>query len=141
MTTPRRPECTVPLVEVAITEFDLACLPETGTVFDRLLTLHPGQVVVDLSDCRHIDAAGIGLLLDVHRRMVRIGGVLSVRNPNPRIARILQTARLDQILPVHVDGAAPPATTTAPGAVSSDAAVSAAGHPTVYGRAAVTVRS
>ena len=141
MTAPRRPECTVPLVEVAITEFDLACLPETGTVFDRLLDLHPNQIVVDLSDCRHIDAAGIGLLLDVHRRMVRAGGVLSVRDPNPRIARILQTARLDQILPVHVDGAAAPAVTTGPGAVSTDAAVGAAGHPTAYGRAAVTVRT
>ncbi|MEV6692853.1 STAS domain-containing protein [Micromonospora sp. NPDC051196] len=141
MTAPRRPECTVPLVEVAITEFDLACLPETGAVFDRLLTLHPKQVMIDLSGCRHIDAAGIGLLLDVHRRMVRTGGVLSVRNPNPRIARILQTARLDQILPVHTDGGAVSAVTTDPGAASTDAAVGATGHPTAYGRAAVPVRT
>lgn len=92
--------CTLPLVEVCITEFDLACLPATGAVFDRLLTLHPAQVVVDLSGCRHIDAAAIGLLLDVHRRLARADGVLTVRNPNPRIRRILHTARLDQILPV-----------------------------------------
>ncbi|MEV6816185.1 STAS domain-containing protein [Micromonospora sp. NPDC051296] len=143
MTTPRRPECTVPLVEVAITEFDLACLRETGAVFDQLLTLHPKQVVIDLSGCRHIDAAAIGLLLDVHRRMVRAGGVLSVRNPNPRIARILQTARLDQILPVHTDSEAPPTVVT-------DAATPPAGGTTLpvaaprtaaYGRAAVTVRT
>ncbi|SCL13517.1 anti-anti-sigma factor [Micromonospora nigra] len=128
MTAPPRPECTVPLVEVCITEFDLACLPETGAVFDRLLALHPGQVVVDLSGCRHIDAAAIGMLLDVHRRLVRVGGVLAVRNPNPRIARILQTARLDQVLPVRTEPAGPPA---APGPVTPRPAA-------VYGRAAVS---
>ncbi|WP_309246043.1 STAS domain-containing protein [Verrucosispora sioxanthis] len=123
MTAPRRPECSVPLVEVSITEFDLSCLPETGAVLDQLLALRPGQVVIDLAGCRHIDAAAIGLLLDVHRRMVRAGGVLAVRNPNPRITRILQTARLDQILPVHTDAASAPvaeAITAAPGVPPAD---------------------
>ncbi|MDG4819543.1 STAS domain-containing protein [Micromonospora sp. WMMD956] len=107
MTTPlARRECTIPLVEVAVTEFDLACLPETGAVFDRLLALRPAQVVVDLSACRHIDAAAIGFLLDVHRRLTRADGVLVVREPNPRIRRILQSARLDQVLPVVVGDAA-----------------------------------
>ncbi|MDG9673973.1 STAS domain-containing protein [Micromonospora sp. DH14] len=106
--------CTLPLVEVCVTEFDLACLPATGAVFDRLVALRPAQVVVDLSGCRHIDAAAIGLLLDVHRRLARADGVLTVRNPNPRIRRILHTARLDQILPI-VDTApsSPPGTPTA----------------------------
>lgn len=124
MTAPPRPECTVPLVEVRITEFDLACLPETGAVFDRLLALHPAQVVVDLSGCRHIDAAAIGMLLDVHRRLVRAGGVLAVHNPNPRIARILQTARLDQVLPVLNEPPAPSPVTPRPAAVYGRAAVS-----------------
>ncbi|WP_233513182.1 STAS domain-containing protein [Micromonospora craterilacus] len=143
MTTPQRPECTVPLVEVAITEFDLACLRETGAVFDQLLTLHPKQVVIDLSGCRHIDAAAIGLLLDVHRRMVRAGGVLSVRNPNPRIARILQTARLDQILPVHTDSEAPPTAVTGPATPPAGGTTLpvAAPRTTAYGRATVTVRT
>ncbi|RIV41500.1 STAS domain-containing protein [Micromonospora radicis] len=153
MTTPRGPECTVPLVEVAITEFDLACLPETGAVFDQLLALHPRQVTIDLSGCRHIDAAAIGLLLDVHRRLVRSGGLLALRNPNPRIARILQTARLDQILPVHTDNTtapveAPAASTKAPTASTEAVAPSTAGPPhgvagraAAFGRAAVPVRT
>ncbi|GIJ30173.1 hypothetical protein Vqi01_53350 [Micromonospora qiuiae] len=143
MSTPRRPECTVPLVEVAITEFDLACLPETGAVFDRLLALHPTQVVIDLSGCRHIDAAAIGLLLDVHRQLVRTGGVLALRNPNPRIARILQAARLDQILPVHTDNAAPPApgTRTEAPPAGDPTLPGTAPRQSAYGRAAVTVRT
>ncbi|MCX4472187.1 hypothetical protein C5N14_16860 [Micromonospora sp. MW-13] len=136
MTTPlARRECTIPLVEVAVTEFDLACLPETGAVFDRLLALRPAQVVVDLSGCRHIDAAAIGLLLDVHRRLTRADAVLTVRDPNPRIWRILQSARLDQVLPI-VAG-------RTPGADRSDG--SPAPGPdragsTPAGRAAVPVR-
>ncbi|WP_328822145.1 STAS domain-containing protein [Micromonospora rubida] len=109
MTTPlAHRECTIPLVEVAVTEFDLACLSATGAVFDQLLALHPAQVVVDLSGCRHIDAAAIGLLLDVHRRLTRADAVLTVRDPNPRIWRILQSARLDQVLPI-VSGRPPEA--------------------------------
>ncbi|GIJ23656.1 STAS domain-containing protein [Micromonospora lutea] len=157
MTAPRRPECSVPLVEVSITEFDLACLPETGAVLDQLLALRPQQVVIDLAGCRHIDAAAIGLLLDVHRRMIRSGGVLAVRNPNPRITRILQTARLDQILPVHTDTGAAPAPVTEAGAAPTAAvpAPAAPGGPpaggppppgatpraAAYGRAAVTART
>ncbi|MFV2101623.1 STAS domain-containing protein [Micromonospora sp. LOL_024] len=153
MSAPRRPECSVPFVEVSITEFDLTCLPETGAVFDQLLALHPDQIVIDLAGCRHIDAAAIGLLLDVHRRMIRAGGVLAVRNPNPRIIRILQTARLDQILPVRTDAGpasvvaadSPAATVIAAGAEAAPAGGTslpdAAPRATAYGRATVTVHT
>ncbi|MGN9809366.1 STAS domain-containing protein [Micromonospora sp. BQ11] len=125
MTGPLGPTpCALPLVEVCVTQLDLACLPEAGAVFDRLLALNPEQVVVDLSSCRHIDAAAIGLLLDVHRRLARSDGVLVVRDPNPRIRRILHTARLDQVLPITTDLAPSP-----PG-------VPAAGHRTQEGPAA-----
>ncbi|MET8266400.1 STAS domain-containing protein [Micromonospora arida] len=128
--------CTLPLVEVCITEFALACLPATGAVFDRLLALHPVQVVVDLSGCRHIDAAAIGLLLDVHRRLARADGVLTIRNPNPRIRRILHTAHLDQILPV-VDGASSlPSCTPGTGQEPASAPAALVAH----GRAPVRAR-
>ncbi|MEU5910026.1 STAS domain-containing protein [Micromonospora sp. NPDC047527] len=127
---PAPPSWTLPLVEVCISEFDRAGLPETGTVFDRLLALRPAHVVVDLSRCRHIDAAAIGLLLDVHRRLVRADGVLTVRNPNPRIRRILHTARLDQVLPIVIDAEAG----------GGGEPVPAAPSPIAHGRASVTAR-
>ncbi|MFI5485904.1 STAS domain-containing protein [Micromonospora echinaurantiaca] len=112
----------VPLIEVALTtELDRAGLSVTGLVFDRVLALSPGHVVVDLADCRHVDAAGIGLLLEVHRRLARRQAVLSLRDPSPRIRKILQTARLDQVLsvtetaqPVRPADAPPPADTPPP---------------------------
>ncbi|MFC4018481.1 STAS domain-containing protein [Micromonospora sp. GCM10011542] len=107
MTGPLQPTSyALPLVEVCITQLDLACVAETGAAFDGLLALRPQRVVVDLAGCRYIDAAAIGLLLDVHRRLTRMDGVLVVRNPNHRIQRILHHARLDQVLPI-VTGASP----------------------------------
>ncbi|MBG6065072.1 STAS domain-containing protein [Micromonospora ureilytica] len=101
MATPVLPaRYTLPLVEVRVTELDLGCLPEVGAVFDRLLALRPAQIVLDLSDCRHLDAAAIGLLLDVHRRLARADAALTVRSPNPRVRRILHTTHLDQVLSI-----------------------------------------
>ncbi|MCW3844150.1 STAS domain-containing protein [Micromonospora yasonensis] len=95
------PECGVPLVEVEITEeLDLARLPEVAVVLDRVLALHPRAVTIDLAECRHVDAAAIALLLDVHRRMARRGATLTLRDPNPRIRRILDTARLGETVPI-----------------------------------------
>jgi anti-anti-sigma factor len=96
----------VSLVEVNIADgLDLARLPRSGPVFDRILSLVPEHVVVDLSGCRHIDAAAIGFLLDVHRQLFRRGATLTIRNPNARIRRILQAARIDQVVGVVSTGA------------------------------------
>ncbi|MFI9639882.1 STAS domain-containing protein [Micromonospora sp. NPDC051925] len=96
-----RPECTVPLVEVCVTDdLDLAALARSRQVFDRLLELRPAHVVVDLSECRHLDAAAVGLLLDVHRQLVRHGGVLTLRDPSARALRVLRAARVSRVLPM-----------------------------------------
>ncbi|WP_308290781.1 STAS domain-containing protein [Micromonospora sp. RL09-050-HVF-A] len=96
-----RPECTVPLVEVCVTDdLDLAALARSREVFDRLVALRPAHVVVDLSECRHLDAAAVGLLLDVHRELTRHGGVLTLRDPSPRALRVLSAARVSRVLPM-----------------------------------------
>ncbi|MER7456811.1 STAS domain-containing protein [Micromonospora sp. NPDC126480] len=98
---PVPPECPVRRVEIGITDdLHLAGVSEVGLLFDRVLALEPDEVVVDLSACRHIDAAAIGLLLDVHRRLTRRRAVLTLRDPSPRIRSILQTARVDGVLPI-----------------------------------------
>ncbi|MFU8850872.1 STAS domain-containing protein [Micromonospora sp. SL1-18] len=112
---PLPPECRVPRIELDVTsELDLPRLPEVGAVLDRILSLHPGEVVIDLSECRHLDAAAIGLLLDVQRRLARRGGVLTLRDPHPRIRRILDTARPDQPRPVAEASPGPPSTSSDP---------------------------
>ncbi|MFJ6194685.1 STAS domain-containing protein [Micromonospora sp. NPDC092111] len=105
-----RPQCTVPLVEVCITDdLHLASLPRSRQVFEQLLGLRPAHVVVDLSDCRHLDAAAVGLLLDVHRQLVRHGGVLTLRDPSVPALRVLRAARVSRVLPMVTTPRALPA--------------------------------
>lgn len=89
------------LVEIVVTEeLDLAAVRELGGVLDSILALRPARLVIDVAACRYVDAAGIGLLLDVHRRMWRLGGRLTLRSPSPRLHRLLQVARVDQVFHV-----------------------------------------
>ncbi|WDZ82628.1 STAS domain-containing protein [Micromonospora cathayae] len=125
------------LAEIVVTEpLDLTGVRELGTVIDSILALGPARLVIDVSACPHVDAAGIGLLLDTHRRMWRIGGRLALRNPTPRIRRLLQVARVDQVFhvldapsspapadPVSSGPAAPP--TAPPGPASAGPAPAA----------------
>ncbi|SBT41878.1 STAS domain-containing protein [Micromonospora auratinigra] len=107
---PSPPECAVPLVELEITdELDRAGLSEVAVVLDRILALGPREVTIDLAGCRSVDAAAVALLLDVHRRLLRQGAALTVRDPHPRIRRILDTARLGETVPIVPGGPRPPA--------------------------------
>ncbi|MEU4567892.1 STAS domain-containing protein [Micromonospora sp. NPDC023956] len=94
-------------VEIVITEpLDLSGVRKLGPVVDAVVARRPARLVIDMSACGHVDAAGIGLLLDTHRRMWRLGGALSLRSPSPRIRRLLQVARVDQVF--HVTEVAVP---------------------------------
>ena len=97
-TLPSPPESAVPHVRVDITdELDLAGLPEVAHVLDRILALRPRELTIDLAGCRHVDPAAVALLLDVHRRLARQDGRLTLSNPHPRIRRILETSGLGAV--------------------------------------------
>jgi anti-anti-sigma factor len=105
----------VRLVEMAITEgLDRSTVPQIGTRLDEVLALRPTQLVIDLKDCPFVDAAAIGLLLDAHRRLWLMDGLLSLRAPTPRLRRILQAARVDHVLHILPDTEPPAAPSTPP---------------------------
>lgn len=93
----------IPVIELRVAEsFTGAGLPSIREAVAEVLAVSPEVVTLDLSDCPAVDAAGIAYLLDLHRRMRRDGGRLELRNPTPRVQRVLQHVRLDRILPVRV---------------------------------------
>jgi anti-anti-sigma factor len=95
----------VSLVELAITDrLELATLPLVNRRLDEVLSLRPQHLVMDLARCPFIDAAAIGLLLDVHRRMWLMDGRLTLRAPATRLLRIFHAARVDHVL--HITPAA-----------------------------------
>jgi anti-anti-sigma factor len=91
----------IPVVEVQVIG-DLCgpALPRLETSVTEALTVRPALLVVDLGRCPLIDAAGIGLLLDLHRQMRRRESRLAVREPTAQVLRLLRIARVDQILDI-----------------------------------------
>ncbi|WP_432825054.1 STAS domain-containing protein [Dactylosporangium sp. CA-092794] len=90
---------TTPTIEVIVTEeLDAASVPRFSTLLHEAADLHPEHLVVDLAGCPFVDAAAIGMLLDVHRRVWSDGGRLTLRAPLPRVVRTLRLARVDHVL-------------------------------------------
>jgi anti-anti-sigma factor len=59
------------------------------------------RLVLDLHRVSLVDSAGLTALLRVHHRAVDQGGWLRLVNPRSRVRRILQIARLGELIPVY----------------------------------------
>ncbi|GAA4249874.1 STAS domain-containing protein [Dactylosporangium darangshiense] len=93
---------TAATIEIVITEeLDATSVPRFTLLLNEAADLRPAVLVVDLAQCPFVDAAAIGMLLDVHRRLFAAGGRLTLRSPGPRITRTLQLARVENVL--HVE--------------------------------------
>lgn len=91
----------IPVLELYLTDrLDLSCLAPVQAALDAAVRLRPDWLVVDMARCVGIDAAGVALLLDVHRQLLRAGARLTLRSPTPRLRRILRIARVEQVLHV-----------------------------------------
>jgi anti-anti-sigma factor len=104
-------------VEITINDrLDSAAVPAVGAHLDQILALAPRHVVIELAGCPYLDAAAIGLFLDVHRRLWRADGLLTLRAPTPRLHQILRVARVDRVLHIVTDAPAdlPPSRTARP---------------------------
>lgn len=101
--------CRIPLVEIVVSgDLDAWSAPRVNEVLEEALTLEPRRIIIDLAGCPSIDAAGIMLLLDAHRRAMHNGGSVALRSPGARLRRNLRLAHVDRvlqvILPVEPDG-------------------------------------
>jgi len=67
----------------------------------------PHRLVVDLAACPRLDAAAIGMLLGLHRRMLGAGGGLLLRTPPDTVRRMLALARVAGVLAVEGDPGQP----------------------------------
>jgi anti-anti-sigma factor len=89
----------IPIVEVVVTEtMDVNSASRLTATLGEALRIRPDQLIIDLEACPSIDAAGIAVLLDTHRRVRRDGGYLTLRAPSDRLRRNLRLARTDHVL-------------------------------------------
>ncbi len=63
------------------------------------------ELIVSLSGVSHVDSEGLACLLDLHDRMARESGRLTLTNLDENITKILEITRLDRTFEVCADAA------------------------------------
>jgi anti-sigma B factor antagonist len=86
-------------------ELDLLTAVQFSARVDEIVRRGTGGLTVDLRDLRFIDSAGLHVLLNAQRRLIRRGRRLSVRCRPGSVARVIELARLSETLGVVLDGA------------------------------------
>ena len=57
----------------------------------------PKKTVLDLSNINFMDSSGLGLIMGRYALMQKLGGVLTLKNPNERVVKIFELAGLGRI--------------------------------------------
>ncbi len=65
--------------------------------------LRPSKTVLDLSAIDFMDSSGLGLIMGRYALMQRIGGELTLKNPNERVVKIFELAGLGRIIKIEKD--------------------------------------
>jgi anti-sigma B factor antagonist len=72
--------------------------------------VRPGaEIVIDLSRVSLIDAVGLSAIAGSIRRAQAVGATVVVRNPLPRVSRLMELVGVDRLLRGHVDAGGPDA--------------------------------
>jgi anti-anti-sigma factor len=99
----RAPDRVGPQVVVVEVQGDLDAsrVPRVRALLEDAVSVRPQQLVVDLGNCSFLDASGLTVLLDVHRRLARVGAVLTLRGCSPRVMKLLSLTGLRRVFDVE----------------------------------------
>src|SRR5260370_24571102 len=64
------------------------------TVIDKLLASGATRMVINLEQVNHVDSAGLGALIEMHRKTKAKGGSLKLCHLRPNLRQALEMARL-----------------------------------------------
>ena len=59
------------------------------------------KTVLDLSNINFMDSSGLGLIMGRYALMQRLGGELTLKNPNERVVKIFELAGLGRIIKIE----------------------------------------
>ncbi len=62
---------------------------------------NPIKTVLDLSAIEFMDSSGLGLIMGRYALMKKLGGELTLRNPNERIVKIFELAGLERMVKIE----------------------------------------
>jgi anti-anti-sigma factor len=78
-------------------ELGIAEVHQLRERLQEAISLHPERLVLDFSDCSHLDAQVILLLLDVHAELWRDQSRLALRGCSAQALRLLDLAGVRQV--------------------------------------------
>jgi anti-sigma B factor antagonist len=81
-----------------VPELDMTSAPQLGARILDSLARGERSVVLDFSDVRLIDSAGIGVLLSAERRVRAAGGELVVVNASDHVRHVFELTGVDRSL-------------------------------------------
>ena len=79
-------------------ELDVYTAPDLQEVIEQLEATVPALLIVDLADLDFIDARGLHVLLEAHKRARNTNRCLFLLRPRPMVQRVLQFTGLDKVL-------------------------------------------
>ena len=68
---------------------------------DAILSAAPTTVEIDLSKVDFMDSSGLGILMGRKAIADRVGATVTLLNPSPRVAAILELSGLQKVLPIE----------------------------------------
>ena len=80
-------------------ELDIATAPDLGERLEPLAGTGR-HLLLDVTDLRFCDAAGLRLFLRLHKQATAAGGSLHLAAPGQPVSRVLSLARLSDVVPV-----------------------------------------
>ena len=67
---------------------------------DRALKAVTGPVLLDCAELDYISSAGLGVLIEAHKRLAAAGHALTLTNLVPRVRNVFSYAGLDRLLKI-----------------------------------------
>jgi anti-sigma B factor antagonist len=64
------------------------------STIDDLLSSGMGKIIINLEQVTYVDSAGLGALIEMHRKIKAKGGRLLLSNLGPKLRQALELARL-----------------------------------------------
>lgn len=101
---------------VIVGEVDMATTPQLRDELLGLVDAGEQYLVLDVSGVPFLDSTGLGVLMEVHRRLRDNSGSVALVGARPALVRLLTITNLSRALPVYRS--------------VEDAATAVSGHPT-----------
>ena len=72
-----------------------------SAIDEKIYTLRPKKMVMDLSKIDFMDSSGLGLIMGRYALMQKLGGDFSISEPSERVMRVFELSGLGRIIKIE----------------------------------------